>query len=111
VNISDFCVPAAARRRAVRSVPPLSAALLGAGGTFTGGTGRAHGAAGLRGLGWQAGGAAGLVRLQVPSVLAASAAVAKPGTTNIRNQYMPMTRVSIADGDGAPGPHPVRETA
>ncbi|HLI37481.1 MAG TPA: hypothetical protein VKV80_09090 [Streptosporangiaceae bacterium] len=111
MNISDYCVPAAARRRAVRSVSPLSAALLGAGDTFTGGTGHVHGAAGLRGLGWQAEGAAGLVRLQVPSVLAAPAAVAKPGATNIRTQHMPMTRVSVAGGDGAPGPHPVRETA
>jgi hypothetical protein len=95
----DFAVPAAAQL-AGRGVSPLSASSRGAGGVclpvswpVVAGT-----ATGSRVRGLEA------AFTRVPAVIAAT----KPEDTNIRKQYVHMTRVT-AGGDGALDSHPARE--
>ncbi len=95
----DFAVPAAAKQ-AGRGVSPLSASSRGAGGVCLPVSWPvvAEAASGPR------------VRGLKPALVRILAAVGatKPGDTNIRKQYVHMTRVT-AGGDGALGSHPARE--
>jgi hypothetical protein len=102
VLTNNFAVPAAEQQTG-HGISPLSAAMPSAGGVCLPGAWHA-GAAGVKGPRRVSRKAAEFARVR------ALAAATKPGNTNIRKQYVHMTRVD-AGGDGALGSHPLREPA
>jgi len=102
VLTNNVAVPAAEQQTG-HGIPPLSAAMRGAGGVCLPGAWHV-GAAGVKGPRLVSRKAAEFARVR------ALATVTKPGNTNIRKQYVHMTRVD-AEGDGASGSHPLRESA
>jgi hypothetical protein len=102
VLTNNVAVPAAEQQTG-HGIPPLSAAMRGAGGVCLPGAWHV-GAAGVKGPRRLSRKAAEFARVR------ALAAVTKPGNTNIRKQYVHMTRVD-AEGDGASGSHSLREPA
>jgi hypothetical protein len=100
--INDFAAPAAEQQTG-HGVAPLSAAMRSAGGVCLPGAWHA-GVASVKGPRLVSRKAAEFARVR------ALAAVTKPGNTNIRKQYVHMTRVD-AGGDGALGSHPLRKPA
>jgi hypothetical protein len=102
VLIINFAVPAAEQQTGY-GISPLSAAMRSAGGVCLPAAWHVS-VAGVKGPRLVSRKAAEFARVR------ALAAVTKPGNTNIRKQYVHMTRVD-AEGDGASGSHSLREPA